>query len=407
MLPRKVVAPSPPGPEVSTIYQHARTHGSPVIEDVDAQTVRVTFLWRQPDFAAVERVYLDVNSVTDHHAEKLTTLTRSSDGTWTQTLEVPRTWRGSYSFIPVTAETVRELDSPGAGQDDAGRRRRWLGLLEHRISDPLNPHSAGIDSRRSAAHMPGAPAQFGWDAHSSRMPTEVAWKSRSLGVNRSVWVYETLHDGVTRPEDRPLVILLDGRHWAQVMPAGAAFDRAVETGKLRSCVLLAIDSVDREVRSRELPCNRDFWQAIVDELIPQIRTIRPFTEDRTRTLVSGQSYGGLASMFAALEFPEHFGLVASGSGSFWWPTPFHQGADCPSGGDIAARIVADGAPDGLRVVLEAGLHEGDMVRHSAAVADALEAAGVSVTSRVFDGGHDWLCWRSALLDSVIDLVGAP
>ncbi len=118
-----------------------------------------------------------------------------------------------------------------------------------------------------------------------------------------MWIYETVDDGLTPLEERPLVILLDGRHWAEVMPAGAAFDRAVQTGKLKSCVLLAIDSVDNQRRSQELPCNRDYWSAVVDELLPQVRAVTPFSSDRTRTVVSGQSFGGLASMFAALEFP--------------------------------------------------------------------------------------------------------
>lgn len=48
-----------------------------------------------------------------------------------------------------------------------------------------------------------------------------------------------------------------------------------------------------------------------------------------------------------------------------------------------------------------------MVGHSAAVAQALEAAGAQVSYRIFDGGHDWLCWRSALLDSVVELIGSP
>ncbi|MCY4671287.1 MAG: enterochelin esterase, partial [Rhodococcus sp.] len=59
------------------------------------------------------------------------------------------------------------------------------------------------------------------------------------------------------------------------------------------------------------------------------------------------------------------------------------------------------------VVLEVGKHESDMVGHSAAVAQALEAAGAQVSCRIFDGGHDWLCWRSVLLDSVVELIGSP
>ena len=395
-------------PDIETSWNRIVQQGTPIIESIDTQTVRVTFLWRQPEETEVERVYLDANSLTDHHAEQLSVMQRLGDSpVWFYTAEVSNTWRSSYSIIPVPKSVVDEFDYPGAGKEDSTRRTRWLGLLEHRIADPLNPLSAGVDTRRSVAEMPLAPVQFGWDAPVFRKSIQLTWASSTLDVERPVWIYETVDDGLTPLEERPLVILLDGRHWAEVMPAGAAFDRAVQTGKLKSCVLLAIDSVDNQRRSQELPCNRDYWSAVVDELLPQVRAVTPFSSDRTRTVVSGQSFGGLASMFAALEFPEHFALVASGSGSFWWPTGLKRGEDGPPGGDIAARIERDGVPDGLRVVLEVGKHESDMVGHSAAVAQALEAAGAQVSYRIFDGGHDWLCWRSALLDSVVELIGSP
>ena len=44
-----------------------------------------------------------------------------------------------------------------------------------------------------------------------------------------------------------------------------------------------------------------------------------FSERADRTVVAGQSYGGLAAMYAGLHWPARFGRILSQSGSFWWP----------------------------------------------------------------------------------------
>jgi enterochelin esterase family protein len=142
-------------PDIDTFWNRIVQQGTPIIESVDTHTVRVTFLWRQPEETEVERVYLDANSLTDHHAEQLSVMQRIGESpVWFYAAEVSNTWRSSYSIIPAPKSVVDEFDYPGAGKEDTTRRTRWLGLLEHRIADPLNPLSAGVDTRRSVAVQP-------------------------------------------------------------------------------------------------------------------------------------------------------------------------------------------------------------------------------------------------------------
>ena len=44
-------------PDIETSWNRIVQQGTPIIESVDTQTVRVTFLWRQPEETEVERVY--------------------------------------------------------------------------------------------------------------------------------------------------------------------------------------------------------------------------------------------------------------------------------------------------------------------------------------------------------------
>ncbi|MBA1936014.1 prolyl oligopeptidase family serine peptidase, partial [Escherichia coli] len=87
-------------------------------------------------------------------------------------------------------------------------------------------------------------------------------------------------------------------------------------------VYVLIDAIDTTHRAHELPCNADFWLAVQQELLPQVKAIAPFSDRADRTVVAGQSFGGLSALYAGLHWPERFGCVLSQSGSYWWP---HRG----------------------------------------------------------------------------------
>lgn len=394
----------------AAFWEHIARTGTPLVQATPGGRCHVTFLWRDPGHEgpqAVERVYLDVNSVTNHHAPVLSDMKKlPGTGIWFWSTEVSERWRGSYAFMPVSSEVVELLDPPEAGLQDATRRARWVALLQHARHDPLNPVRAGL---KSGAAMPAAPPQRWWDSPQTGTAPggtthELRWNSTLLGKSRTVWLHETPVPEGTDLAERPLIILLDGQHWVHFMPAAPVFDAAVHDGAMPAVVLLAIDAVNGSIRSEELPCNSTFWDAVLTELLPLAGSAVDFSADPHRTVVAGQSYGGLAAMFAALEHPERFGLVASQSGSFWWPVPHTAPVPGNPGGDIAERIANTSFDKPILVSLQAGAHEGDMVLHSNTVHERLIAAGIDSTFEVFDGGHDWLCWRGALVDSAADLL---
>ncbi|RRQ25945.1 enterochelin esterase [Rhodococcus sp. Eu-32] len=375
--------------------------GLPRIEPSGDSRVRVTFLWRD---AAKNpfRVYFDASSLTDHHAEDLTVMTQVDDsGIWFWSTEITRTWRGTYCFMPVAEDVVRTLDPPGVAATREGVRTRFLGLLEHAVPDENNIRRFG---RESIAEMPDAPVQRWWDDDTTldSAPRKLRWHSGSLGNSRDVWIHETVGHGVS--SERPLVIVLDGRRWIDEAPLAPVLDAAVRDDALPPSVILFVDSGDGDMRSRELPCHRPFWEAVVDELIPLAAHEASFTSDPRRTVVSGQSFGGLASLFAALEFPHRFGLVASQSGSFWWPIMSHRGVRGPLGGRVAEMLTASSDALPIRVVMDVGVHEGDMQAHNHRVATLLRARGVTVDYHEFDGGHETLCWRGGLTSALITLL---
>lgn len=395
-------------------WRRIERSGTPLIEDTSDGQVRVTFLFREnlqhreglrrDESASPFRVYVDASSLTDHHGLHLTTMTRLDDtGIWFWSTETSRSWRGSYRFMPVSKSVADELDPPGIGQTIDGVRSRFLGLLEHARQDEFNAKGFG---RASMAEMPDAPVQRWWnDLDLPRVePRKLQWDSALLGVGRDVWIHES--PAAKENLERPLVVILDGNRWVDESPLAPVLDRATEAGQLPPAVFLFVDSIDSETRGRELPCNRKFWEAVIEELLPLAATEASFSDDPRRTVVSGQSYGGLASLYAGLEFPERFGLVSSQSGSFWWPVMSHGDQRGAAGGYIAEflenRRYERDTP--IAVDMNVGIHEGDMVRHNAHIRDMLRERNFEVTYEEFDGGHEWLCWRSTLVESLVRLL---
>lgn len=128
-----------------------------------------------------------------------------------------------------------------------------------------------------------------------------------------MWIYTTGSGA-----DRPLAVLLDGQFWAESMPVFAPLAGLTREGRLPPAVYVLIDVIDNQHRGVELPCNRDFWLAVQEELLPLVQAVAPFSDRADRTVVAGQSFGGLAAMYAALHWPQRFGCVLSQSGSYWY-----------------------------------------------------------------------------------------
>lgn len=410
-------------------WAQVATEEAPWREFVAHGTMRVTFIWRDPygneQTSPIKRVYIDINSVTHHHSLDPQSLQRiAGTDAWFWQVERPAAWRGSYVFIPVTAE---HLPPPAQGDEKAqylAQRHWWRSIMDLAVSDPLNPlvtHSTDWSGALSALHLPQAPEQSAWHALDTGMATQpdsqrftaLDWYSQRLGKRRKVWMYTTGSAGDEIQNQRPLVLLLDGQRWAQQMPIYSALDFETRRGRLPAAVYVLIDAIDSQQRNEDLSCNKAFWQAIQDELLPWVIDTIPGNPPAECTVVAGQSLGGLAAMYAGLHWPERFNGVLSQSGSFWWPyielLNAPSGQPCPrqpgAAGGLAEWLRTGGQPAGrLRIFQEVGSHEDVMIDVNDSLHEALIQAGHQVHYQIFEGGHDGLCWRGGLLDGLAWLL---
>lgn len=401
-------------------WRRVAIEGCPIVQAIGGDRARVLFLWRDPEGGATASrtlsVYIDICSVTDHQSNESASLERiAGTDVWHWSFEVEAEWRGSYCFIPLNDDHL--LGAHGVGRETTPKEW-WRSALKFAQTDPLNPNFGHVGLRGqplSAAHLPQAPFQTAWRdidrnnraaADQSRLHL-MEWSSARLRNTRRVWIYRT---GATTQESKlPLVVLLDGQYWAEALPVFSALDHATQADLLPPSVYVLIDSLDAKIRTRELACDEAFLEAVQQELLTIVAGLAPCCHDPSKTVIAGQSFGGLAALFAGLRSPECFGCVLSQSGSFWWPGSYvgeELRPHVPDTRSHARDVVADliesskSGVSRLRVFLEAGSFEKIIRVASDRIHRTLIDAGHDAHYRVYSGGHDPLCWRGGLIDGL-------
>ncbi|WFR72654.1 enterochelin esterase [Prescottella defluvii] len=375
----------------AVLERRLRAEGGPLIDPGPPGFVTATFVWRAPAGSPVRHVNLDANGITDRRDLGGSAL-RQVPGSdlWALSVEVPDQWRGGYGFLP----RVDPITRPGEGQTEW---EWWRGVIAGLVTDDENrlpPVSSMGLPARSEAVMPGAPARRWWVSGVPARGTMTEESRVLAGVRRSIWIYEP--SGIAT-EDRPVLVVFDGRVTAIEVPLAPALDRLGERG-YRVPLVVMIDSIEPGLRSRELPCNADFLDALTGDLLPYLREKWCATEDPESVLVGGSSYGGLAATFAALQAPDHFGGAVSLSGSFWWPRP--EMAGCSVQAQLADLDVSKS-----RFWMAAGLLEPRLIDENRQVRDLLRGKGFDVDYREFCGGHDYIHWRELLVEGAAALLG--
>jgi enterochelin esterase family protein len=177
-------------------------------------------------------------------------------------------------------------------------------------------------------------------------------------------------------------------------------DVLIAQGRIPPVIALMTDESVPSVRRNELPCNPQFADFLANELVPWTRRNYYATTQPERTVVAGSSFGGLASVFAGLKYPEVFGNVISLSGSFWWKP------DGDKESEWLTKLVHATPKLPLRFYLEVGLMESYsmQIETNRRMRDALAAKGYPVGYSEYDGGHSFLNWSGGLANGLEYLI---
>lgn len=375
-------------PTATALAAFWSAHAFPLVEPAPPGsppgTVLVTFCRRDPDAA---EVLLFANRLTDETRLDDSLLERV-EGTdlWHVGFVLEADWRASYSFL------VRHH----------GERAPWLAdgdqvalraALDRGERDPLNPttsrNRAGVV--QSVVSLPDAPAQP-WLAPRAGVPRgELERATGPLG--RDLWRY-TAADAAL---DAPLLLVLDGEVWVTDDILPTTLDNLVADGVVPPLRAVFLASGGRDARWAEMGAadGQDATASyVIDQLLPALASDGLLPSDPARVLVAGQSLGGLTALRLALRHPDRIGIALSQSASLWLD-------------DLAPEVEeTTGAALRPRVDLAHGRQEWVLAPPHHELAARLGAAGVPLTTRTYNGGHDYAWWRGALADGLAEALAA-
>jgi enterochelin esterase-like enzyme len=314
-------------------------------------------------------------------------------GSWTWTSKLPADLRTAYQLCP-----IRDVSLRGPRPDED----RWLQVLAAGVPDPnasaqLPPGTLwGNPGPASILELPAALPQR-WVARRSDIgPGQLTRVELDDSVIQ-VWT-----PGTDRPsQDLPVVISFDGTGWLRLGIA-ATFANLIADRVVPPFVAVLVESINGSAergpeRVRSLTHPDQFVEFVLGDLLPYLRTAYEVTDQPSRTVLAGQSLGGLAAAHVAAVAPDQIGWVIGQSAALWWP-----GDD--AGGLSGASVIAayeEPAARTTRLFLEVGSEEGDLLKANHRFHDVLHKSGHAVSFREYRGGHDYACWQGGLADGII------
>jgi enterochelin esterase family protein len=366
----------------------------------------VTLRWTETDPAnPAKDVLIRLTALTDDArdegdlAEYL--MEPGPDGTWVRTLGLAADLRTTYQFCPVRDRSLRGEDPD---QD------WWMEILAAGVPDPtasdaLPSGTVWGNAGPASVLEPDALPQPWVALRPGVEPGAVA----RVELGRSV-VHVWTPPDVGRPlEDLPVVISFDG---ASLLRIGVAttFANLVADRAVPPFVAVLIESIHGSAergptRVRSLTHPGEFADFVLGDLLPYLRGSYPVTDDPRRTVLAGQSLGGLAAAHLATVAPDQVGWVIGQSAALWWPGDEDGGL---SGEAVLAGYDEgpEAAESSVRFFLEAGSHEGELLAANHRFREVLEKGGYATSFREYRGGHDYACWRGGLADGLIAALGS-
>lgn len=373
-------------------------------EKADPNNSLVTFLWR----GATHNVKLFGAPFGGHKA-----LTQLADSdVWYTTYTLPNSTMLSYSLAP---------DIP---QIPGSAREQRVAILATAQADPYNKTPWSITANNdkynkdSALILPKANTN-NWGKPSNSPKGTIKhyhFTSKILNNSREISIYTPAGFDInnfvmsnlgTSKKEHALLFVFDSKAYRTKVPTPQILDNLIAKQKIMPTIAVFVSNPTADTRAIELPGNSDFADFMAQELLPFVKRKTQSKASTDNTVLSGSSYGGLASAYIAFKYPQHFGAVLSQSGSFWWSPRDNQNNKLED--QWLTREYAKSPSKKIRFYFNAGLFETgyfsiDILESNRHFRDVLTAKGYEFTYQEGANGHDYLSWAYTLSDGLINLL---
>ena len=429
-LPRPQRAPLATSPTLDAVHQRLLEHpqlasqlqaqlwqqvtSTPLLEADPTQEGKylVTFLWR----GAAQRVLLFVNRLTDEKnlADSYMRRLPGTD-TWYLTYRMDADWRASYCFLPA----LSAAQAPWL----QGSQVRLRQALDGGLPDPHNPVTCTnrCGFVQSVVSLPLAPAwplgewpvfagcdeALDADGAAVRFSDTGAVESGSLDagrldavadldtLGRQIWVYTPALIG--RTQSWPVLLVLDGEVWLKRHHLHLALAQLMEAGLIAPAYIVFIDSGGTEQRWQELG-ESDFGRYLSGPLLNWLKTHYAISPNPAERVVIGQSLGALTVLRTLVAYPQLIGAGISQSASLWQDVLFNE---------LNALDARQTPLAGTQAWIEVGSQEWILAPLQPKAVHQLRKAGMQVKDMVYNGGHDYACWRINLASALMQLLPGP
>lgn len=384
--------------EVDRLVTHLSHVGTPIVE-ADGRAV---FVYVGP----AEEVFL-FGDMTDWIDRRPLTRVADTDLFFREERYEPDA-RLQYWFL--VAEGAPETEGDGAVVD--GLRVKLDTFNPVKGGNGLGPMSevAMPRFRRNALFDPFLDGTSG----SSSGLEEVTLPPGALPYEHTVHIFRPRPDRDTAVPDRdyPVVYFQDGLDYIRFAYAPVVLQALIDEGAIPPCLGVFVTPPNLHLgkvpdRSTEYGMNVDYLSFFCDELVPFVEQRFPTRPDASARVIVGDSYGGLASTYIAVERPDLFGRVCSQSGYFSFEA------------DRLIRLIEEGDRAGLhalRIYLHVGTYERrigsgfipprdqDFTAANIGMSETLRRVGITHRCVVTCEGHTWSNWREQLVEGLSYLL---
>jgi len=161
-------------------------------------------------------------------------------------------------------------------------------------------------------------------------------------------------------------------------------------------------------RLLEYPDNPAHARFLADELVPELESRFPLSDDPARRGLMGASFGAVATLHAAWRHPGCFDRLVLQSGSFAFSDIGHHRRETVF--DPVADFVNDfrrnPGPATARMYVSCGIYE-SLIYENRSLVPLLQETGMQVRFREANDGHNWENWRDRLQSALTWLFPGP
>jgi enterochelin esterase family protein len=371
-------------------WEKVKKRGTPLIEHLKADEYILTFLHKGLNY--------NVKLIGGPTADYTDFIRYKNSDIWYKSFIVKKGIRMSYQI----ATDIPKLNAP--------RFIQKMALISNATIDPFNKTPYIYTKEKNMDKYHTLSTFFikdnkikDWGVEEGNKKGEISTynlKSKILNNSRNITIYKPHNYNYKKEHD--ILFVFDGENYQNKINTTLILDNLIANNKIKPTIAIFINNASKKSRSKELPPNKKFAKFMVKELFPFIKTKVKFTHKSSNTIITGSSYGGLASSYIAFLYPDFFGKVLSQSGSYWW---------APKNKDEAQWLTKEFSKvkkKDIKFYLNAGTYETgflplDILETNRHFRTVLVAKNYDLTYEEFIGGHDYFAWKIYLANGLIAL----